>query len=619
MKFTRTFQIELAERKSDDGKRVFAATLSSETPVVRRDFDGEFREILRHTHDAVDLSRAKDGLPLLESHDARSLPIGIVTDVRLDGGKLRGIVSFGASTRAREVEADVAAGVIRNLSIGYSISKAEKSEGKTPTLTAVRWMPHEVSAVAIGADPAAGIGRAMDPEVTNTETTTTRDAATLERERCTTISTLTRKHGLAELGETLIRDGVSLADARSRILDELARRDDAFQTSGTPATGSYSAVRTRNADVPFMSRNRITAGGDNSSEFRAAAVDALLLRAGVPLKKPHPAAGDVSGSIHDIARTCLSRAGKSMRNGGGDALVRAGMTTSDFPLILVDATHAAVRNGYETEPASHRQWVRPQAVPDFKVQNRPILGSAPALLQVNEHAEYTNGSMSEDAASYSVAKFGKIVGLTWETLVNDSLGAFLRVQPAMGQAARRKEADLVYALFALNAGAGPTMQDTVALWHSTHGNDGGAAAAFDAARLGTGRSLLRKMTALGGGYMSLVPRYLIVPSEREHTAETLLAAAARAITTVDDSTPRWISSLELVVEPRLANTAVYLAADSSQIDHCELGLLEENFGGPTITEDRSEEFRSDVFSWKVRHVFGAKFLDWRGIVRLLVS
>jgi len=46
------------------------------------------------------------------------------------------------------------------------------------------------------------------------------------------------------------------------------------------------------------------------------------------------------------------------------------------------------------------------------------------------------------------------VSLTWETLVNDDLSAFPRVQPALGQAAWRVEADTVYALLALNAGAG---------------------------------------------------------------------------------------------------------------------------------------------------------------------
>jgi hypothetical protein len=252
-------------------------------------------------------------------------------------------------------------------------------------------------------------------------------------------------------------------------------------------------------------------------------------------------------------------------------------------------------------------------VRDFKTQTRPILGSAPGLLQVLEAGEYTEGSMDEDSATYKVSKFGRIVALTWETLVNDDLGAFLRVQPALGQAARRKEADDTYALFALNAGAGPTMQDTVALFHANHGNLG-SSAAYDATVLGAARTLLRKQTAVGAGYLSLVPRFLIVPAEREQQSELLLAAASRTLTTAaTDVVPGWIGDLRLVVEPTLANGAVYLAASPEQIDTLELGLLEGNEDGPTLETERT--FVVDTQRYKVRHVFCPKFLDWRGIVK----
>lgn len=48
-----------------------------------------------------------------------------------------------------------------------------------------------------------------------------------------------------------------------------------------------------------------------------------------------------------------------------------------------------------------------------------------------------------------------------------------------------------------------------------------------------------------------------------------------------------------------------------------MGMLEENMDGPMIQEDR--EFVKDVIRWKVRHVFGAKFLDWRGVVKMPIS
>jgi hypothetical protein len=123
---------------------------------------------------------------------------------------------------------------------------------------------------------------------------------------------------------------------------------------------------------------------------------------------------------------------------------------------------------------------------------------------------------------------------------------------------------------------------------------------------------------VGGGYLSLVPRFLLVPAEKETAAEQLLAAATRQTVAGPTAiTPEWVAQLQLVVEPRLAATAAYLFADSAQIDTLELGLLTENMDGPAILEDR--EFVRDVFRTKVRHVFGAKFLDWRGTVKMPIS
>jgi phage head maturation protease len=613
---TRTITIELGERErkaAKDSKR-FPASISSDTPITRRTWDGEWTEVLAHGRDAIDLSRAP--LPLIEGHDRSRTNIGIVDGLRVEGGKLRGEVVFGSSARAVELAKDVADGIVRSLSVGYEILEQTRDEKKR-RITATRWRPHECSVVATPADTTVGFGRSstMDHEEQQTATTPpappTRAAAPsaevlAERERISTIRGFVTRHHLGDaFADDLVTRGVPLADARALILERLAARDE----------------QTRTEQHIRMEEPRITAGEDMAEDFHRAAVDSLLLRAGIRVEKPHAAARDVSASVYDLARTCLSRAGKSAsRWFGGEArgpeLIKRAATTSDFPLILSGALHASVRNGYETEPSSHRAWVRTAPFVDFKEAERPILGSAPELEKVLEHGEYPQGALDEDSTKYRVAKYGKIVSLSWELLVNDNLGAFLRVQPALGQAARRKEADLVYAMFAENGGTGPTMQDGVALFHAaSHGNLV-AAGAFDATLLGAGRTLLRKQTAVGGGYLSLVPRFLIVPPEREQAAEILLANASRR-TTAEKATAEWISSLELVVEPRLASSAVYLAADSAQIDTIELGLLEENMSGPTLEED--QEFVRDEKRWKVRHVFGAKALDWRGMVQMPIA
>ena len=208
-----------------------------------------------------------------------------------------------------------------------------------------------------------------------------------------------------------------------------------------------------------------------------------------------------------------------------------------------------------------------------------------------------------------------------EVLVNDQLDAFLRIQPGLGQSARRAEADAVYALFALNSGAGPTMPDGHPLFDSTnHHNVTASATTLDAAALGAGRTLLRRQTAFGGGYLSLVPAFLIVPPELETTAEMLLASGTRqstATSTLDAENPEWISRLTLVVEPRLPTGAVYLATSPNQIDTVELGLLEESARGPVL--DTRVGFDIDMTEYKARHTFGVQALDYRGMVKMPIT
>ena len=420
-----------------------------------------------------------------------------------------------------------------------------------------------------------------------------------ERQRVSEITEMCGKFKMpADFTAKAIADGTSKVDINAAINEKL------YQDTKGGAIGHAEIIE---VDAHY-----------HSAGFQAAAADGLLLRAGIPLTDGHPAARDIQSlSLHDLARTCLAQSGRREGYLSGHRLIKAAMTTSDFPSILENSLNKAIRRGYETEPASHRAWVRVQPVSDFRDQARPILGSAPELETVLEMGEYKHGSMEDDKATYKVTKFGRIVSLSWEALVNDDLGAFLRVQPALGQAARRKEADVVYALFTDNSGAGQTMQDSDTLFHANHNNIA-TAGVLNFSTLGAARTLLRKQTALGGGLLSLVPRFLIVAAEEETNAEILLASATRHIATGTEAVqPEWISKLELVVEPRLDNTAYYLAANSEQIDTCELGILDADGLGPMVEDEI--EFEVDAKRWKVRHVFAARFLDWRGIVQVPAS
>lgn len=155
------------EGKEAAGKRdedLFDISISSEYPVER--WFG--KEILDHSPEAVDLSRAKRGMSFLDSHDAQSI-VGIVEKVRIgDDKKLRGQLRFSRSAPAQQVKTDIQDGIRRFISVGYMINeytleKSSKDEGDT--YRATRWTPLEASSVGVPADPTVGHDRKVGERV----------------------------------------------------------------------------------------------------------------------------------------------------------------------------------------------------------------------------------------------------------------------------------------------------------------------------------------------------------------------------------------------------------------------------------------------------------------------
>jgi ATP-dependent protease ClpP protease subunit len=436
-------------------------------------------------------------------------------------------------------------------------------------------------------------------------------AAEVERSRCIRV--------MAEPHASCPSIGAQVRAEVNRALDDRSCSPEAFGARVLAILGAQSeplngGAANRSGQTVFSS------AGGGGSDFVRAATDAVAMRAGVQIDRPAPGTRDIqSMSLTEIARACLSRSDRRHEFNNAGSMIKAAMSTSDFPLILENSLGKVLRAGFENEPRTHEAWTRLVRVDDFREQKRPILGSAPALLPVLEGGEYTYGSLDEDrAVPYAVGKFGRMVKLTWEALINDDLAAFARMTAALGQAAARAEADKVYAPFAENSGAGPVMQDSVNLFHAGHANVAASATALDAAALGAGRVLLRRQTAVGGGQLNLVPRFLLVAPEHEQAAETLLAASARAVSQGAEQSlvAAWIASLSLVVEARLSDDAAYLLASPTQIDTVERAWLEAD-NGPVIAEE--DGFNTDDRTYKVRHVFGSRWLDWRGAVKIPIS
>lgn len=144
----------------DKEKRTVQFSFSSEAPVKR--WFGN--EILDHSPSAIDWSRLASGrAAFLVDHDWGD-QVGVIERAWIDENR-RGqcIVRFSRSARGEEIFNDVVDGIRTLTSVGYQVLEAklsvERDDGDDDYLV-TRWMPYEVSVVAVPADPTVGAGRA---------------------------------------------------------------------------------------------------------------------------------------------------------------------------------------------------------------------------------------------------------------------------------------------------------------------------------------------------------------------------------------------------------------------------------------------------------------------------
>lgn len=329
-------------------------------------------------------------------------------------------------------------------------------------------------------------------------------------------------------------------------------------------------------------------------------------------------------SLLDMAADTLRALGVSTRDKSKPEIarlaLRAGgmMSTADLPNALADVANKSLRQAYERTPRTFTGWARQVSTPDFKGITRVQLSEAPRLERVNEHGEYKRGSLTDARQTYRLTKWGKVLPITWETIVNDDLDALTRIPALFGASAADLEADLVYSVLLANA----NMADGTPLFHANHGNLGSGA--INVTNLGAARAAMRLQRGLDGQTLiNLAPRYMLVPASLETTAEQLFASITPA--QVSNVVPPSFRSITPIPEPRLdagvtvdgvaysgSAAAWYLAADKAQIDTIEYCYLEGEEG--VHIETRSG-FDVDGMEIKARLVFAAAAMDHRGLYK----
>ena len=166
--------VRLMPETADAEARTVELVWSTGAMVRRRDYwtGKPYDEVLSLEAGHVDLSRLNGGAPLLNTHGAHDLGqvLGVVERAWVEtdeaGAQGRARVRFSARADVEPIWRDVEAGIIRNVSVGYSVRRFEitEQEGQVPIWRAVDWQPMELSAVPVGADAAAGFRGSGAPE-----------------------------------------------------------------------------------------------------------------------------------------------------------------------------------------------------------------------------------------------------------------------------------------------------------------------------------------------------------------------------------------------------------------------------------------------------------------------
>ena len=160
---TAIFTVRAAE---GDKPAVIEASVSSEEPcrTYCQTKDGNYIrafEILDHSENSIDRSRMQDGLVICDTHYGDQ--VGLMDSPGVKDKKLSGSIRFGTGVRSQEIAKDAAAGIRKNMSVGYAVDPVSyKQEGMRdgiPVLRAMRWTPYHAAFVPVPADTTVGAGR----------------------------------------------------------------------------------------------------------------------------------------------------------------------------------------------------------------------------------------------------------------------------------------------------------------------------------------------------------------------------------------------------------------------------------------------------------------------------
>lgn len=552
-----------------------------------------------------------ESIPLLANHvNYTDTRVGVITaSVVNDTLEIEGEIT-AESELAQNIVSQARNGGDWQLSIGADASKTEFIEaGKTrvingqehsgPFYHVINSTLREVSVVAVGADAstvmkiAAKFNLKGEPQMSSENKENVAIEAAKKEVVNAPVDNLSKitEQDVTAAAETAIKA------ERKRVADICAVCNGEFpeiEKEAISAGWDVNATREKvleafRAKKPETSVNVIVNKDEMNKETLEAA---FAMRAGISgddliksygEKTVDAAAKDCDISIKELMQECMRLEGKYAGRTFDNDSIRAAFSTVSLPGILSNVANKTMLKTFNAQPIIATRLCTEGDLNDFKATERLRLTDVGDLKPVAPNGEIKDGGLTEEAAVNQLETYGKKFCLTRQMIINDDLGALMKVPTAMGNRAAR----LIDQLFFSRLLANPVQADGNKLFSTAHKNIAtGTASALGIESLEKAIQLFLDQTDASGAPIGVEPQFLLVPTALKFKAEALTkgdtiiatgntASVRTSLNVLANEGLQVISSPYLgnVAYPGASSTGWYLFGNPAQVDTFEIGYL----------------------------------------------
>jgi len=316
----------------------------------------------------------------------------------------------------------------------------------------------------------------------------------------------------------------------------------------------------------------------------------------------------------------------------------AAVDSASMAGMVANVMNKAIASAFQSYPRWWEPFTREEEFANLQTVRWITLGGVGELPTVSEGAAYTELSWDDQTETAAFVKKGGYLGLTIEAIDKDDTRRLQSAPRALAQAAWLTLSKSISAIFTASAGAGPTLSDGLALFHSSHANLGSTALSITS--YAAARAAMRKQTELNSGERLgalTAPRFLLVPPDLEITALQVLASendfsyalsngtAAPANPLAEGNTfgARMEYARRRVIVVDLWTDTNNWAAAADPLLYPTIGLGYRYGRTPEVFSVASPTaglmFSNDVMPIKVRYFYAVGPVDYRGLYKANVA